>query len=63
MSLGGDGATALAHAIAPGDPEVLSPIGPRLLLDADYALGATGLLRDVDPSLAMKLAVGSLADV
>ncbi|MBU2285842.1 MAG: glutamate mutase L, partial [Gammaproteobacteria bacterium] len=45
-----------------GDPFSLGPRDPRLLIDSDYALFASGLLARVDRRVAYQLACNALRD-
>lgn len=57
-----DPGSILATALAdPSDPGSLRPRAPRLMLDRDYALYACGLLAQVEPASAFRLAVAGLA--
>lgn len=55
LAHGDDPAAILAGALA-DDKESLRPRSPRLLLDRDYLLYAVGLLAEVAPEAALKLA-------
>jgi uncharacterized protein (TIGR01319 family) len=51
----------LERALAdPGEPSVLRPASPRLLLDRHYLLYACGLLQTVEPQAALELALAHL---
>lgn len=52
--------TALAE---PEDPASLRPRAPRLMLDRDYSLYACGLLAQVEPVCAYRLAAGGLVSL
>lgn len=43
-----------------GEPSSMRPINPNILIDKDYILFAAGLLSQVDPSAALKMALNSL---
>jgi uncharacterized protein (TIGR01319 family) len=50
-------------AADPQEPDHLLPRSPTLMIDRDYVLFAVGLLADVAPHAAYKLAIGSLVKV
>jgi uncharacterized protein (TIGR01319 family) len=57
-----DPGSILATALAdPADPGSLRPRAPRLMLDRDYFLYACGLLAQVEPVCAFRLATAGLA--
>jgi hypothetical protein len=52
----------LAAALAdPAAPQSLRPVAPRMVIDAQYALYAVGLLAQVDPAAALRLGRSVLA--
>ena len=44
----------------PLEPSSMRPISPKILIDRNYILFAAGLLSQVDPKAALKMAINSL---
>jgi uncharacterized protein (TIGR01319 family) len=55
-----DPAAIIEAALSSDDPFALLPAAPRVLIDSDYALYATGLLAEAHPDASVELARNSL---